>query len=353
MAHRSRTPFFVPLLAVAAAAPITPAAAQDVLDRTPNMMDVWVGVPWELHVLLPHRFHDVNPGEDLDLGSTTTFTFALGFPWSSMAGVAYAMRSPTAPGEPDEVEAFVRYRPISDLAVTGAWNSAAGSFDAEAAVARRLGSVHVHGGARWFSDARGAGDDDFALAAGATWHPLPRSAPIALSGDIAVPLDRAEGEDPAWSAGVQVGIPHTAVTLSLQASNTAATTLQGTTFGQGRTRYGFEATVPIPVGFFLGGFPDREAAAATVREEPGESADVVVDVERYAFGRGRIEVPAGSVVEWVNRDAVVHTATALDNAWNSGAIPPGQSWKARFDRPGIYPYYCGPHPFMRGVVIVR
>lgn len=77
--------------------------------------------------------------------------------------------------------------------------------------------------------------------------------------------------------------------------------------------------------FGLGGFPDREAAAEAVREEPGESADVVVDVERYAFGGGRIEVPAGSVVEWVNRDAVVHTATALDNAWKSGAIPPPES----------------------------
>lgn len=345
-----RSPLLVMLFAAATLA--APAAGQDVLDRTPNMADAWIGVPWELHVLLPHRFTEVDPGEGVDLGSTTTFTLSLGLPWRSMAGLGYAMRSPTTPGEPDEVEAFVRYRPLSDLTVTGAWNAAARSLDAEASLTRRFGGVRVLGAARWFSDARGAGEDALALAAGATWHPLPRSAPIALSGDLAFPLDRPGGEDPAWSAGVQVGIPHTAVTFSLQATNTAATTLQGSTFSTGPTRYGFEATVPIPVGFFLGGYPAREEAGEAV-QETDDAADVVVEVERYAFRGGRIEVTAGSVVEWVNRDEVVHTATALDNAWSSGAIRPGGSWRARFDQPGIYPYYCGPHPFMRGVVIVR
>lgn len=336
----------------------TPTPAQDVLDRTPNIDGGWTGIPWTLHVELPHRFHDVDPGDGIDLGTTTTFTGALALPWSAVAGLSYALQSPTAPDEPDEVEAFARYRLLNDhdafgdLALTAAWNTAAASFDAEALLARQLGPVRLLGAARWFSDARGEGRDRAALAAGAVWHPLPRSAPIALAADIATPMDRAAGEDLAWSAGIQVGIPHTAMTLSLQATNTAATTLQGASFAGG-TRYGFEMTMPVPVGFLLGRYPDREAAQQAVQEDTEAAADAVVEIRRYAYGPTRLVVPAGSVVEWVNRDAVVHTATAEDDAWDSGGIPAGASWRARFDRPGIYPYYCGPHPFMKGVVIVE
>lgn len=348
-----------------------PAASQDVLDRTPNVSGGWVGIPWTLHVELPHRFRDGNrePGAGIDRTRTTTFTGSFALPWRSLAGLAYAVQSPTVPGEPDELQPFVRHRLLDgdraplDLALTAAWNEAAGSFDAEALVARRLGPLRLMGAARWFSDARGTGDDRAVLAAGAVWNPFPRRAPIALAGDVAVPLDRpgadlepggADDEDLAWGGALQVGIPHTALTLSLHLTNTAATTLQGASFADTGTRYGFELTVPIPVGFFLGTYPARERARQAVVAEPeGALADAVVDIRRYAYGPVRIVVRPGAVVEWVNRDDVVHTATAEDAAWNSEAIPPGESWRARFDDPGIYPYYCGPHPFMKAVVIVR
>lgn len=360
--RRSALLALAPLLAAVLAGPAGPATAahaQDALDRSPNISGGWVGIPWTLHVELPHRFHDERRGDGVDLASTTTFTGALGLPYRSVAGVAYAMQSPTVPGERDEVEAFVRHRLLdasasfADLALTGAWNVAAGSLDAEALLARRLGPVRLLGAARWFSDARGAEGSRAALAGGAVWHPLPRTAPIALAGDLATPLDRKSGEELAWSAGVQVGLPHTALTLSLQASNTAATTLQGRSLTTGGTRYGFELTLPVPAGFFVGGYPAREAAMEAVTEDGDGAPAAAVEIRRYAYGPVRVVVEVGSVVEWVNRDDVVHTATAEDNAWDSGAIRPGESWRARFDEPGIYPYYCGPHPFMKGVVVVR
>lgn len=336
-----------------------PAAAQDVLDRTPNLSGGWVGVPWTLHVNLPHRFQDVRPGEGVDVATTTTFSHVLGLPRNLVAGIAYAVSSPTVPGEPDEIEAMLRHRLLdadvafADLALSAAWNLAAGSLDAEAMLARRLGPLRLLAAARWFSDFRGGGGDEAALAAGAVWHPMPRTAPISFAGDVAMPLRGELSEDLAWSAGAQLGIPHTALTLSLQATNTAAATLQGASLATGNTRYGFELTLPVPAGFFLGRYPAREAAQEAVVAEPAGAADVVVDIRRYAFGPLRVEVPPGAVVEWVNRDAVVHTATAEDGAWDSGGIRPGGSWRARFDEPGIYPYFCGPHPFMKGVVIVR
>lgn len=337
-----------------------PAGAQDVLDRSPGISGGWVGIPWTVHVELPHRFRAADQGVGATgLVTATTFTGAVGLPWSSLAGVSLAIQSPTAPGEPDEIQPFLRHRLLdgnasfADVAATGAWNSAAGSVDGEALLARRVGSVRMMGVARWFSDARGRGDRGGAVAAGAVWHPLPRNAPLALAGDVAVPLGLEDETDLAWSAGVQLGIPFTAMTLSVQATNTAAATLQGASFAVPSTRYGFELTAPIPAGFLLGGYPDRETAVEAVVEEPDEPADVVVDIRRYAYGPVRTVIPAGAVVEWVNRDAVVHTATAEDGAWDSGGMKPGSSWRARFDEPGVYPYYCGPHPFMKGVVIVE
>lgn len=356
----SRTPALAGLLLLLALGGTTGSGtAQDVLDRTPGLDGGEVGIPWTLHVNLPHRFHDIDHGDGVDVATTTTFIHTLGLPRSSVVRVAWAIQSPTVPGQSDEVQVAIRHRVLGEpdafanLALTAAWNAAAGSLDAEAALARQLGPLRLLGAARWLSDARGAGEDRAILAAGAVWHPLPRRSPVSLAGDAAIPLERDENGDVAWSAGLQVGLPHTALTLALQATNTAAATLQGRSFPAEGTRYGFELALPVPVGFFLGTYPDREAAVRAVVEEADRAADVVVDIRRYAYGPGRMVVPAGTVVEWTNRDAVVHTATAEDDAWDSGAIPPGRSWRARFDEPGVYPYFCGPHPFMKGVVVVR
>lgn len=338
---------FTAAAAIAAAALAAPAAAQDVLDRPPSLSGGWVGVPWTLHLDVAHRVGDG--------ARTSTFGGVLGLPQGSAAGVVWASGSVTVPGEADEVEVFIRraFETPAGVGVTVAWNTAAESLDAEASLARWIGPVRMLGAARWFTDALDAGDDRVAVAGGVVWQPLAGRAPLALAADVATPLDLAAGEDVAWSAGLQAGIPHTALTVSLQATNTAAPTLQGATLATGGTRFGFEVTAPIPAGFFLGRYPPRESALESVVEAPEEPADAVVEIRRYAYGPARIVVDAGAVVEWVNRDAAVHTATAEDGAWDSGGIRQGDSWRARFDRPGTYPYLCGPHPFMKGVVIVR
>jgi plastocyanin len=344
------------VLALAVGLAPTGGAAQDVLDRTPNLSGGWVGIPWTVHTELPHRFRDTDSGGGI--ASTTTFAHSLGLPARTLAGVAWAMQSPTVPERPDEVQLSVRHRLLgqetafADLAVTAAWNFAAGSADGELEAARWLGPVRLLGGVRWFTDARRTGDAAGALAAGAVWHPLPGRAGLALAGDVAVPLGREADDALAWSAGVQAGLPHTGLSMSLHLTNTAARTLQGASFAAD-TRYGVELAFTIPVGYVLGGYPDRAAAEAAVVEGVDAPADAVVEIRQYLFGPVRLEVAPGTVVEWVNRDAVVHTANAEDAAWVSGAIPPGGSWRARFDQPGVYPYYCGPHPYMKGVVIVR
>ena len=82
----------------------------------------------------------------------------------------------------------------------------------------------------------------------------------------------------------------------------------------------------------------------------------VVAVRDFAFFPDTVRIKAGSEVTWVNCETDVsdyHTSTSASGVWNSGAINRGQSYVRRFDGRGNFGYFCEPHPFMRGAVIVE
>jgi plastocyanin len=343
------------------AAPTPFAAAQETLERTPTLSGGWVGQTGTLYANLPARFFRVPTESGREIAANLALDLGLGLPYDLLAGFRFAPESPVIPGKRTEWEALARYRPLAeadgehvDLAVTLAFNGAAGSLDGELSLARWLGPLRVLGALRGFSDAFGSDDARLAVAGGAVLHPLAGRAPIALAADVALPTVRSAGEEIAWSAALQLGVSFTDHTLSLFATNTASPTLQGSSRGEARTRVGIELTVPVALGRFVGRVVPREIAAEAVVARPPSTAPAeTVDMARYLFLPKRIEIPVGATVEWINRDGVVHTVNAEDGSWHSGAVEPGQGWRARFDRPGRYLYYCGPHPFMKGEILVR
>jgi plastocyanin len=77
----------------------------------------------------------------------------------------------------------------------------------------------------------------------------------------------------------------------------------------------------------------------------------VVEVSNFAIEPQALTIQAGDVVEW----RIVsgrHSATSKDAAWDSGELERGASFAQQFDVPGVYPYFCTPHDFMRGTVTV-
>ncbi len=106
------------------------------------------------------------------------------------------------------------------------------------------------------------------------------------------------------------------------------------------------------------------------REGPAAPAAVVEMTQAIRFSPDTVRIGVGESVEWVNvSSAVGHTVTALpgraaDEAhvklppgaspFDSGNIPPGDTWRKRFDVAGTYAYYCTPHESfgMVGVVVV-
>lgn len=101
----------------------------------------------------------------------------------------------------------------------------------------------------------------------------------------------------------------------------------------------------------------RDSASARRPAAPAPRRDaarlVRTDIRQNAYASPRIVIPVGSTITWTNRDPMIHTVTSDDRRWDSGLIEPGGTYRRRFDRPGTYSFHCTPHPFMKGVVVVR
>ena len=400
------------VLAVAGA----PLHAQSLLERPPNLAGGWTGVPGSAYFNFLHRF-DVSPAPARQVSNSPTFLLGYTLPGSVLLGANYATKSLVAPAFPNEWEFFARAAPLrvergfpADVAVQAGYNLAAESVDGEVALARSLGRLRVLAAARAFSNAYFADEARFAAAAGAvlTLHRY-----VALAGDVAALFDRAEDEEPAWGAALQLAIPYTPHTFSLQATNTRTGTLQGASRGSSETHYGFEFTVPITLSRYFG---TRTAASETAEPPPPESgahaaasprdtagtpppqvtavvaADTAeaavpppaesppaaaqparreppaataparsaqpaqsktVTMRQLQYRPARIVVAPGTTIVWRNNDVVPHTVTSDSKAFDSGLIEPGRSWSRTFTRRGTFPYTCTPHPFMKGVVVVE
>lgn len=94
------------------------------------------------------------------------------------------------------------------------------------------------------------------------------------------------------------------------------------------------------------------AGAEQLGEDAGEGgADEVVVISDFKFQPRSVTVPAGSSVEFVNRDGVPHTATS--DSWDTGTLAKGQREAIVINEPGTYEYVCQFHPSMRGQIVVE
>jgi plastocyanin len=67
----------------------------------------------------------------------------------------------------------------------------------------------------------------------------------------------------------------------------------------------------------------------------------------------RLQVTVGTTVEWTNSDPMPHTVTAVNGSFNSGLINPGKKYRYTFTKAGTFEFFCRPHPFMKGTIVVK
>src|SRR5687768_12638966 len=90
----------------------------------------------------------------------------------------------------------------------------------------------------------------------------------------------------------------------------------------------------------------------------GRAATVEVMIQNFAFSPASVRVQPGDTVTWKNLDDTGHTSTSgnsgtANGIWNSSVLGRDQTFSQAFDTAGTFPYFCMPHPFMEGEVIVE
>jgi plastocyanin len=96
-----------------------------------------------------------------------------------------------------------------------------------------------------------------------------------------------------------------------------------------------------PAVVFVFGLLSVSARAETIQ----------VTIDNLEFSPAEVNANVGDTIEWVNKDALVHTATARNGDWNV-TIAPKQSARVVLKNPGAVDYFCTLHPNMKGRVIV-
>ena len=97
-----------------------------------------------------------------------------------------------------------------------------------------------------------------------------------------------------------------------------------------------------------------ECIAAIV--PPMTGAQQVIALRNYTYGPDSVTIAAGTTVTWANCEPAnidPHTATARAGGWESGYLAPGAIYSRQFNTVGRFEYFCQPHPFMHGVIIVE
>jgi plastocyanin len=91
-------------------------------------------------------------------------------------------------------------------------------------------------------------------------------------------------------------------------------------------------------------------ARATPQGEGGVILGVAM--EDNAFVPATVITPVGTSVIWHNMGTTRHTATADNEAFDTGSVKPGAQATYTFTTPGTYTYHCAIHPEMVGQIVI-
>src|SRR6266496_1517168 len=93
------------------------------------------------------------------------------------------------------------------------------------------------------------------------------------------------------------------------------------------------------------------AGSAKVPEEDVEILDSG-EMMQWTYSPTSLTVTAGTSVTWSNGGTQAHSITSPDQLFDSRLMDNGKSWTYTFETPGTFRYFCVPHPWMKGTIVV-
>ena len=102
-------------------------------------------------------------------------------------------------------------------------------------------------------------------------------------------------------------------------------------------------------GFMFAACQDDEMPKQPVDDTPvEEQTSYTVEVMDNSFSPESLTISEGDTVIWINKGSSTHTSTSgtdcePDEIWNSGNLPPEESFSFVFTSRGTFDYFCIPH----------
>lgn len=80
----------------------------------------------------------------------------------------------------------------------------------------------------------------------------------------------------------------------------------------------------------------------------------VVSIKKFKFNPSEITIKRGDIIRWENNEKRQYHSVWFEEAdeEETDYFFPEESYERSFDRAGTFPYRCGPHERMKGVVNV-
>lgn len=79
----------------------------------------------------------------------------------------------------------------------------------------------------------------------------------------------------------------------------------------------------------------------------------VGDSSKWGFEPNPFTMQAGEAVEFYNGGKMYHNASDKLGRFDTGMMKHGETVAIRINEPGTYHYFCAPHPWMKGTIIVE
>jgi plastocyanin len=91
------------------------------------------------------------------------------------------------------------------------------------------------------------------------------------------------------------------------------------------------------------------SAASNSAYAAGETS---IAIDNFTFAPAEVTVKAGTKVLFVNHDDIPHSVVLENGKIRSRALDTDDSFAFVFDKPGVFIYFCGLHPQMKGRIKV-
>ena len=84
---------------------------------------------------------------------------------------------------------------------------------------------------------------------------------------------------------------------------------------------------------------------------PASAATIQITMENLEIAPAVVSAKVGDTIEWINKDVLVHTATARNGDFDV-TLPPKKTGSFVLKKAGTVDYYCRYHPNMKATLNV-